>query len=172
MNNIVLTGMMGSGKSSVAKELAKNLLSFVLVEIDNEIEKVENLKITQIFAQKGEKYFREKEAQLINKYADNQFQIISLGGGAFLNEETRKLLNKDFTIYLSAKAETIFNRLKQDDSRPLLQNDNSIAKIQELIDKRKNFYKLAKYEIKTDEKTIKQIVKEIMEKYEQIRCKN
>ena len=172
MHNIVLTGMMGSGKSSVAKELAKCLPEFNLVELDDEIEKCENLKISEIFEQKGEEYFRTQETLLLKKYAKNENQIISLGGGAFIKDENRQVLKDDFTVYLSAASETIFSRIKNDNSRPLLKNNVSITKIQEIINKRESFYKLAKYEIKTDNKTTEQIAKEITEKYEKIKRKN
>ena len=93
MNTICLIGMMGCGKTSVGNALAK-ILGYPCVDIDCEIEKAENKTINEIFATKGEQYFRELEKSTVKKVFKKGNTVISLGGGAFENEETQ-----DFLLY-------------------------------------------------------------------------
>lgn len=167
-NIIALTGMMGSGKSSVAAELVKFFPNWKLVELDFEIEKNQQLTINEIFAQKGEAYFRNVESALLADFLTVENTIISLGGGAFLSENNRKVLEKEaFTVYLSANAETIYNRIKNDSSRPLLKADDVLNRIAEILDIRKPVYELADSTVITDDKNINEIVQEVLEKYQQ-----
>ena len=162
MKTITLTGMMGSGKSTVAKELSKKL-DCELVEIDSLIEEREKLTISEIFATYGEDYFRNLETQTILTLTKPENQIIALGGGAFENEGTRDfLLENTLVIYLKTTSDTIFERIKNDTSRPLLNNKKKKKKIEEIINKRKNNYEKATITITTDNKTIKEIITEIM----------
>ena len=110
--NIVLLGMMGSGKSTIGGLLAKKLNS-VLIDIDKKIEKMQNLKISEIFKTKGEAYFRELEFNVTLQSLDGDNNIISLGGGAFMNKELRKVLKqKSSTFWLHWNAETLIKRIK------------------------------------------------------------
>lgn len=162
MKTITLTGMMGSGKSTVAKELSKKL-NCELVEIDSHIEEREKLTISEIFAKYGEDYFRNLETQTILTLTKPENQIIALGGGAFENEGTRDfLLENTLVIYLKTTSDTIFERIKNDTSRPLLNNKMTTEKIEEIINKRQNNYEKATITITTDNKTIKEIITEIM----------
>lgn len=161
MKTIVLTGMMGSGKTTVGKLLAE-ALNLEFIDIDTCVEQQENMSISEIFSTKGEPYFRNLEKDTIKNIFKNSNSIISLGGGAFEDEQTRQFLNENSTvIYLKTSPETILQRIKNDNSRPLLCDNMSIDKIQNLINLREQNYESASYIITTDNKNLKDIIKEI-----------
>ena len=109
--NIVLIGMMGSGKSSIGKLLSKQL-NLDFIDIDNKIEKSENCTISDIFIKKGENYFREIEKKISINCLELENKIISLGGGGFINESIRKQCFKNCsTIWLNWKNETLMRRI-------------------------------------------------------------
>lgn len=162
MNNlIVFIGMMGSGKTTVGKLLAENL-GYSFFDIDKEIEKTENKTISEIFKEKGEQYFREIEAKKIKEFVNLQKSIISLGGGAFERIETQEILKDKITIYLKANAETIYERIKKEEHRPLLKDNISVEKINSILRKRLENYEKARYEIDTNNKTPQEITEEIL----------
>lgn len=162
-DNIILIGMMGSGKTTVARELAANLKSFKLVDIDEEIEKSTGKKISEIFLKFGEKHFRLLEEEKIRQVCEKSSQIIALGGGAFETPENRNLLlNSGKVIYLKASAREIFERIKLETHRPLLKKNFSIERINSLIDARETNYKKAHIQIDTNGKTPYNIVEEIL----------
>lgn len=166
MKNVALTGMMGCGKSSVAKELQKLLSDYVCIEMDFEIEKQENKTINEIFALHGETYFRNLETKLIEQVSANKNLIISMGGGAFLKEENRKLfLENSICIYLKTEPKTIYERIKADNSRPLLKSNDVFGKINELLNERARYYNQAHHIVITDNKKPEDIAKEILEIY-------
>lgn len=161
MKTIVLTGMMGSGKTTIAKLLSEKL-NFKYTDIDFLIEEKENMKISEIFAQKGENYFRKFEQEIILSSFITENTIISLGGGAFENPETRKfLLNNSTVIYLKISPETIYERIKNNTTRPLLCGNMSVEKIDEILRIREKNYESASIIINTNNKTPNRIVEEI-----------
>ncbi|MDE6139261.1 MAG: shikimate kinase [Candidatus Gastranaerophilales bacterium] len=161
MKTIVLTGMMGSGKTTIAELLSKKL-NFKNIDIDSLIEKEEKMKISEIFTQKGENYFRQIEHEIILSSFLPDNTIISLGGGAFENSKTRKFLLENSTvIYLKTSPETIYERLKNNKTRPLLCDNMSVEKINEILKIRKQNYKSASITINTNDKTPERIVEEI-----------
>jgi shikimate kinase len=164
--NIILTGMMGCGKSTIAKDLSQQLKNYKLVDIDREIEKSTQKKISEIFLRHGEPFFRMLETEKIKLFCKKDNQIISIGGGAFESEENRKILCKDnLVIYLKASPQDIFERLKKeagDKKRPLLRKDFSIEKITAIMEKREKNYKKAHKIIDTTGKTPYNIVQEIV----------
>lgn len=161
--NIAFIGMMGCGKTTVSKELSKVLPDFLYVDIDEEIEKSTGKKISEIFLKYGEPHFRMLESEKIKKVCEKENQIISLGGGAFENPQTRKLLEKtSVTIYLKAAPQEIYNRIKEEVHRPLLRKNFSVEKINEILEKRKINYEKASKTIDTNGKTPDNIVKEIL----------
>ena len=167
-NNIVLTGMMGAGKSSVAVELVSLLPSYRLVELDSEIEKNQCLTINEIFEKKGENYFREIESSLLKKFLTEKNLVISLGGGAFLSEVNRAEIKLNaFSVYLETSIETIFSRIKNDDSRPLLKSNDVLSKIREILELRKPLYELADCKVTTDDRNVSEIAQEILERYKE-----
>ena len=161
MKSIVLIGMMGAGKSTVGQYLA-NRLKMQFIDIDSTIEKFEQMSITQIFETKGEEYFREIEQEYImTTFKDNS--VIALGGGAFENKQTRRFLINSTVIYLKTSPNIIYERIKNDTSRPLLKSNMSIERISEIYNIRKINYEKADITINTDNKTSKEIVEEILE---------
>lgn len=161
--NIVLIGMMGCGKTTVAFELHKILPEYELVDIDEEIEKSSGRKISEIFLKFGEPHFRLLEKDKIKKFSNLENKIISLGGGAFEDKETRKyLLDNSLVIYLEASAQEIYKRIKNEFHRPLLQKNFSVERILDLILKREINYNKAHLKINTNYKTPGEIAEEIL----------
>jgi shikimate kinase len=161
--NIILIGMMGCGKTTVAKELAKQLKNYKYIDIDEEIEKSTQKKISELFLRHGEPFFRMLETKKIKFVCKNDNKIISVGGGAFENEENRKILQKNsIVIYLKASPQEIYNRIKNETHRPLLKKNFSIEKISTIIDKREKNYIKAHKIIDTDSKTPYNIAQEII----------
>lgn len=161
--NVILTGMMGSGKTTVGKELA-TVLNYDFIDLDEVIENKYG-KITDIFSQKGEKYFREIETQELKKFENQSNFVLSTGGGVILKDENIKIL-KDLgqVFYLSAKSETIYNRIKNQKHRPLLNTQNPKNTIEEILSKRLEKYEKSGEKITTDNKNAKEIAGEIYEK--------
>ena len=163
--NIVLIGMMGSGKSSIGKILSKKL-KLTYVDIDNKIEESEDLKISEIFKKYGENYFRKIEEKISLKYLSSENSIISLGGGGFLNTSIRKICEKNcFTFWLDWKNETIIKRIYKSKKRPLAINLNK-GQINNLIKERSKFYRLSDYKINCDKLDKAEIINKILDIYE------
>jgi len=169
MNNIILEGFMGSGKTTLGKELA-NSLGFSFVDTDEYIENKYNRIIKDIFANEGEEYFRDMETEAIEELSKKDSMVIALGGGLPVREVTREILKKTGkVIYLKAKVSTLCDRLKNDTNRPLLMNVSLEDRINELMNKRGSIYEeVADYTVNTDDKTIEQVVKEMEAIYEDI----
>jgi len=138
--SIVLTGFMGVGKSSVGKVLANQLLRD-FVDTDHLIEKEFNMPITKIFEKYGEEVFRSKEKELIQNLVKKKLKVISVGGGAFLNEEIREAcLKNGLVIYLDISWKKWLERLPSlIQSRPLLK-DKMENEIKELFEVRRKLY--------------------------------
>lgn len=139
--NLVLIGFMGSGKTSVGLKLSYKL-KMPVEDTDKLIERREGKSIRQIFEEEGEEVFRKKETELLGELADRQGRVIySVGGGTPVREENRKLLRQLGTVvYLQISPETVYERLKGDTTRPLLQCENPLEKIRELMESRKEAY--------------------------------
>ena len=165
LKTIVLVGMMGSGKTSVGKALAKSL-NINFIDSDQEIELKCKKKIPEIFEIKGEKYFRKIEEKVCLKLIDGNSKVLSLGGGAFLNNIIRKKISKfGFSIWISPSLEKIYDRLSQSkNKRPMLDYKNLRKSIKEIYNSRKEIYNKADYTIKTKSDNKKIIVKKIIEK--------
>ena len=166
--NLVLTGMMGVGKSTIGKLLSKKL-NIQFEDIDEIIERKLSLSIKEIFETKGEKFFREIEEKVSIELLQRKGIIIALGGGAFLNNLIRKNLKKfSISIWLNLSPKYIFQRIKKNKRRPLLNNAKSEKDVEEIYKKRKAIYSLADFRINCDLKAKYAIVKEITKIYEDI----
>ncbi len=166
-----LIGMMGSGKSSVGKLLA-NKLQFSIIDIDKEIEKDEKLSIKEIFEKKGENYFREIESKYLLRKKNPA--VVSCGGGIVLNKKNREFLKTSgYTIYLKSSIQTLEKRLLNENSRPLLSNDNFKETLINIYSKRKTLYSsAANTTVITDKRSVKEVCELIIKKLkiEKIYC--
>ena len=164
--NIILEGFMGSGKSTVSEILAEGL-DLELLDTDEAIEEAEGRKISEIFEQDGEEAFRDMETDLMDMIVSEHIRetVISLGGGLPVREENRELLKKaGKVVYLRTAPETVYDRLKGDDTRPLLKSEDPLARIKELQDKRGKIYEeAADIIIDTDGKTPLEVANEIVQ---------
>ena len=164
--NLVLLGMMAVGKSTLGKIVSKKQ-GLEFVDIDETIEGKNAMTVSQIFEKKREKFFRNEEENEVLKYLEKKNFVISLGGGAFINKTLREnILKKAVSIWLDADIETLIQRVKWNKKRPLLKNEDSQKKMQDLYDKRKDIYKLANHKIKCDNLEQDVIAKKIIEIYE------
>ena len=163
--NLVFLGMMGSGKSAIGSLVAKKLkLNFI--DVDKEIEKELGISISKIFETKGEDYFRKFEEKITLKILRINSNVVSLGGGAFVNKIIRKeVLKKHISFWLNWDNKILLNRIKNSKKRPLAFNSTENELI-DLIKKRSNTYSKALYEIKCDRMSKSEIVKKILKNYE------
>ena len=163
--NLVLIGMMGSGKTTIGKELSKKS-SLKFKDTDLLIENHEKMKIREIFEQKGEAFFRSIEEKIVLKTLKSSNQVIALGGGSFLNKKIRSdVLNNSISFWLNWKNEIILNRISNTKKRPKLNNLNS-KDILKLINSRVKIYLKADFKINCDNLNKFQIVKKILKIYE------
>lgn len=138
--NIILIGFMGCGKTSVGKKLSL-ILKREFIDTDDFIEKREGMSISNIFQTKGEKYFRELEAELCERYNTPKSKIIATGGGVIKNPDNIANLKKGGKIiYLKSTPDRIAENLKYDNSRPLLKGPNKREKIAKLLEERRPIY--------------------------------
>lgn len=160
--NISLIGMMGSGKTCIGELLAK-LLNMSFVDTDEQIIKSEKISINQIFAQKGETYFRKIETATLKNVLNFNNQIISTGGGIIKSDENLSLLKeKSVVFYLKANPDILFERIKNNKERPLLNVENMKDKIKTILHERISQYEKAQYIIVTDDKSPTEIANEII----------
>lgn len=168
MQNIVLTGFMGTGKTEVGKELSK-MLGLGLVDVDEEIVRAEGMPISEIFGRKGEPHFRDIETRKIKEVSKRKNLIVSTGGGAILRKENMDALRENgIIVCLMASPETILKRTGNDDTRPLLHVPDPLGKIKKLIELRMPFYKQADIMVETEDKTPRQAAEEILKKVKEM----
>jgi len=140
---IVLVGLMGAGKSTVGRRLAMRL-RLPFVDADAEIEAAAGMTIADIFERYGETYFRDGERRVIARLVDGTPKVIATGGGAFINEETRRLiLETALAIWLDAKVDVLVDRVRRRDTRPLLRARDPREVLEDLAEKRNPIYALA-----------------------------
>jgi shikimate kinase len=138
--SIVLVGMMGAGKSSVGRRLAARL-SIPFVDADAEIELAANMSIPDIFATKGEPYFRQGEARVIARLLEQGPQVLATGGGAFMNADTRALIRqKGVSVWLRAELDILLKRIKRRSDRPLLKTGDPAETLAHLMAQRYPVY--------------------------------
>ena len=163
--NIVLLGMMGSGKSTIGYLLSK-YLKLKFVDIDYVIQKETGLTINSIFEKNGEDYFRNLEEKTTLKMLKNSKKIIALGGGGFLNKNIKKeILNNHFSVWLNWKHSTIIKRILKSKKRPIAFNSNE-SDLKKLITERSSIYSKANFKINCETLTKNMIVKQIADLYE------
>lgn len=164
--NLVLTGMMGVGKSTVGKNLAQKL-SYNFVDIDRTIESREGSTINLIFKNKSESYFRKLENEISLEKLKKKNTVISLGGGAFLNKSIRReIKNTSVSFWLDVDVSELIKRLKKTKKRPLLYNKNLNVTVNKIYLERKKTYSEADYRIKCNFLDPDEIVDKILKLYE------
>jgi len=139
--NIFLVGLMGAGKTTIGKLLAKRLHK-TFIDCDHELEHRTGVKIPLIFELEGEAGFREREVALIQELSQREDVVLATGGGAVLSPENRAALAQNGTVvYLNARVEDLYARTKHDKNRPLLQTADPQAKLDELYRQRDPLYR-------------------------------
>ena len=164
--NLILTGMMGVGKSTIGKSLAKKL-SFNFIDIDNQIEKHEGCSINIIFKSKSESYFRALEKKITLNELSKSSSVISLGGGAFLDSEIRQFIKKKtISFWLDVDTSILIRRLNNSKKRPLLLGKNLTETVKKIYLDRRKTYNEADFRIKC--KSLKPVIitNKILELYE------
>ena len=163
--NIVFLGMMGSGKTSIGFLISKKLkLDFF--DIDNYIENNLGMKISKIFKNKGEKFFREYEEKITLNILKKKKIVIALGGGAFLNKNIRnEVLNNHFSFWLKLNSDILVKRIKNSAKRPLAYNISDID-LKNMIKERSKIYSKALYKINCNNLNKTEIMNKIINIYE------
>ena len=162
--NLILLGMMGTGKSTIGRIIAYKL-KMKFIDTDRLIEVKNKMKIKDVFEKKGEAFFRSEEKKITLKCLNLENRVISLGGGAILNKFVRKILfnddqNKSF--WLSLNLEQLAQRIGKSSKRPLLKDSDNLKTLQKIYHQRKNFYNLSDYKIICDKLSKRTIAKKII----------
>lgn len=162
MKNIFLIGFMGTGKSAISNALNKNYHMRV-IDMDSEIERRQNSTISEIFAVKGEEYFRDLETQLIKDLGEMDNTVVSCGGGAVLRHENVLEMKKSGkVVLLKATPQTVLKRVKHCHNRPLLEGNKTVEGISRLMEAREDKYRAAAdFAVTVDDRTVDDIAAEI-----------
>ena len=164
--SLVLTGMMGVGKSTIGRLIAKRL-KIKFIDVDKVIEKKEKKTIKRIFEDNGEKYFRNLEEKTTLKILKNNNTVIALGGGAFINKEIRqKVLSSCVSVWLKVDLDKLIKRYNKNDRRPLLDKKKLNTDVKRIYQSRKKIYSLANFKINCDNIDKTKIVQKILDFYE------
>ena len=164
--NLVLLGMMAVGKTTLGKIVAKKQ-GLKFIDIDESIEKKNSMTIKEIFKKKGEKFFRIEEEKEVLKSLAKSNCVIALGGGAFMNKTLREnILKNAISVWLNVDMKILNKRVKWNQKRPLLNEENNQKKLTELYFERKDIYKLANHKIACDKLSKENIAEKIIALYE------
>ncbi len=169
--NLLLTGMMGVGKSTLGKKLAKKL-KLKFIDIDQVIEKKEKMTIKEIFENKGENYFRKTEKKVSIEEIKKNNSVIALGGGAFMDSTIRReAKNSSITFWLDVSLDSLLARLRNIKKRPMLNKDNLRESVNKIYSERKKIYNKSDFRIKCDSIDANQIIDKIIKIYENTKNK-
>ena len=159
---VVLVGLMGVGKSTVGRRLARRLgLDFV--DSDAAIEDASGYSAAEVFERFGEQDFRDGERRLVARLIDGAVKVIATGGGAYVDPRTRELLNeRAITVWLDAPVEVLAERTSRRDTRPLLRNDDPKGTLERLNDERRPSYAEAHIHVKSSEGPHADVVERIV----------
>ncbi|MBX5001831.1 shikimate kinase [Rhizobium lentis] len=138
--NLILVGLMGAGKSSVGRIVASQL-GIPFIDSDHEIERVSRMTIPELFAAYGEEEFRALETRVIKRLLKSGPRVVSTGGGAFINERTRRHIKKGgVSVWLKADLDVLWERVNKRDTRPLLKTENPKQTLENLMNARYPVY--------------------------------
>lgn len=150
LRSVVLVGMMGSGKTAVGRALAQRL-EVPFLDSDAAIEEAAQASIAEIFARDGEGFFRDREAEVIARLLSGPPAVVSTGGGAFLAERNRRAIaEKGVALWLDADPDTLWERVRHKDTRPLLRTADPRGTLGELFERRVPTYRLAELSVRTE----------------------
>jgi shikimate kinase len=166
--SIVLVGIMGCGKSAIGFRLAMTL-ELPFIDLDQEIEKTAGMTISEIFEKHGEPYFRKMEKELIEEILNTKLCVLATGGGAFINDETRALVKlRAHSVCITADFDVLLERVSRKNTRPLLEQGDKAAILQDLIEKRAPIYALADFTVDSSSGEHEYVVEKIIEWLEKI----
>ena len=168
--NIFLIGLMGAGKTTIGRHLARNL-GCEFFDSDHEIERRTGADIPWIFDIEGEQGFRERERAVIDDLTQRQGIVLATGGGAVLDAENRRNLTaRGLVIYLRASVKRLLRRTEKDKNRPLLQTANPGQRLQQLYDERDPLYReIADFIVDTDNRNVSNSVKLIIKQFNKLK---
>ncbi|OQP85303.1 shikimate kinase [Rhizobium rhizosphaerae] len=160
--NLVFVGLMGAGKSAVGR-LVASTLNINFIDSDHEIERVSRMSVSELFAAYGETEFRALETRVIRRLLRSGPRVVSTGGGAYINEETRRLIKKNsVSVWLDADLDVLWERVSKRDGRPLLKTDNPKQTLENLMRVRYPIYAEADLRVKTRDVKKDVIVEEVL----------
>jgi len=164
--NLVLTGMMGVGKSTIGRLIAKRL-KMKFIDVDKAIENKEQKSIKQIFDDNGENYFRKLEERITLKILKKNKVVVALGGGAFINKEIQsKVLSSCVSVWLKVSLDKLIRRYNKNNKRPLLNKKKLGTDVRRIYQARKKIYSLANFKINCDNIDKAKIVEKILDIYD------
>jgi len=163
---VVLVGLMGVGKSTVGRRLAKRL-ALPFVDSDSEIEETVGLPWGELFERYGEADYRDGERRLVARLVDEQVRVIATGGGVFVDPPTRELLNKrTITVWLDAPVDVLAERTGRRDTRPLLKNGDRKETLERLAKIERDAYAQAHIHVKSGNGAHREVVEDIVRELE------
>ena len=164
---VVLVGLMGVGKSTVGRRLAKRL-GLPFVDSDSAIEDVAGYTAAEVFERYGEQDFRDGERRLVARLIDGEVRVIATGGGAYVDARTRQLLNeRAITVWLDAPVNILAERTARRDTRPLLKNGDPKGTLERLAEERRPSYQEAHIHVKSGDGAHKDVVEAIIQALEE-----
>lgn len=167
--NIILCGFMGCGKSTVGKQLSEKM-GMKFIDTDSYIEQKEGMTISEIFAEKGEDYFRSLELEVCKELSNLHAAVISTGGGTLLKDENVKAIKKNGVVFfLNVSSNTVLTRLKSDDTRPLLQREDKEKAVKMMLSQRTPLYNRAADYVIDAEESPRKVCSRIMSVYNSIK---
>ncbi len=165
IENLALIGFMGTGKTTVGRLLAEQL-GFEFLDTDEQIETNTGKKISEIFAQQGEPVFRDLERQLVDQLAQRTRSVISTGGGLPVNlANLASLKTHALVVCLWASPEKIYERVRNQDHRPLLKDPDPLAKIRTLLAAREPYYRQADVLINTELRSLREVAQQVVHQF-------
>jgi len=169
--SVVLVGMMGCGKTAIGSRVA-TALEVPFIDLDHEIEKNEGMTISEIFDKYDEEYFRKKERETIGYILNSKLCILATGGGAFMNFNTRQLIQKLGTsVYIRADYDVLLERVSRKNNRPLLEKGDKAKILKGLMDKRCPVYEEADIVVDSSDSIHEIVVDKIIEELSERFCK-
>lgn len=162
LGNLVLAGFMGVGKSATARRVAA-MTGLTFYDLDGIVEARAGVSVPEIFAAEGETGFRRREAEAVGQVVSRQGFVLAVGGGTLLNEASFEALNAaGLLVCLTARPETIVQRLRHDDSRPLLRGPDRVERLRRLMRERRGVYARIFRRVATDRRSVEEVAGEVV----------